>query len=237
MNVFAQTSEPFIRWGWIGDHLDDVWDRTVEHLQLTAVAVLAGLAISSVLAAIAIRFRRTYSPITWFSGLLYTIPSLALFGFLIPYTGLSFLTAEIALTSYTILILVRNIVAGFDGVPAEVREAATGMGYTPLRRVLTIELPLAAPTIIAGIRIASVTVVGLVTVTALIGYGGYGAFILDGLNREFPTPIVLGTVLSVVLAVVLDLFLVLAERALTPWRRGSARPLTVDRDLRPVTLR
>lgn len=223
MSILA--AEPLVRWGWIGDHLDDVWEQTVEHVQLAAVAMIAGLLISSVLATIAIRFRRTYAPITWVSGLLYTIPSMALFGFLIPYTGLSFLTAQIALTSYTILILVRSIVAGFDGVPADVRQAAIGMGYTPLRRVLGVELPLAVPTIIAGIRIAAVTVIGLVTVTALIGYGGYGAFILDGLSRDFPTPIVVGTVLSVLLAVVVDVSLAVIERALTPWRRGRDRPV------------
>lgn len=223
MSILA--AEPLVRWGWIGDHLDDVWEQTVEHVQLAAVAMIAGLMISSVLAAIAIRFRRTYAPITWVSGLLYTIPSMALFGFLIPYSGLSFLTAQIALTSYTILILVRSIVVGFDGVPADVRQAAIGMGYTPLRRVLGVELPLAVPTIIAGIRIAAVTVIGLVTVTALIGYGGYGAFILDGLSRDFPTPIVVGTVLSVLLAVVVDVSLAVIERALTPWRRGRDRPV------------
>lgn len=222
MSVLAQSSEPVIRWGWIADHLDDVWERTVEHVLLTVLAMGAGLVIASVLAAIALRFRRTYAPITWVSGLLYTVPSLALFGFLIPYTGLSLLTSTIALTSYTILILVRNIVAAIDGVPAHVREAAIGLGYTPLRRVLTVELPLAAPVIVAGIRVASVTVVGLVTVTSFVGYGGYGAFILDGLYRQFPTPIVLGTVLSVVLAVALDAAFVVVERALTPWRRGSA---------------
>lgn len=223
MTLLAQSDEPLIRWGWIADHLDDVWERTVEHVVLTVVAMAAGLVISSVLAAVALRFRRTYAPITWVSGLLYTIPSLALFGFLIPYTGLSLLTSAIALTSYTILILVRNIVAAIDGVPAHVREAAAGLGYTPVRRVLTVELPLAAPVIVAGIRIASVTVVGLVTVTAFVGYGGYGAFILDGLYRQFPTPIVLGAVLSVALAFALDLGFVFVERALTPWRRGSKR--------------
>lgn len=221
--LLAQSDEPLIRWAWIGDHLDEVWARTIEHVQLAVVAILIGSLISVALSVIAIRYRRTYGPITWFAGLLYTIPSLALFGFLIPYTGLGFTTAEVGLVSYTLLILVRNIVAGIDGVPAEVREAADGMGYTPTRRLLLVEMPLAAPTIVAGLRIASVTVVGLVTVTSLVGAGGYGVFILDGLNRQFPTPIILGIVLSVAFAGLVDVAFVALEGAITPWQRSSQR--------------
>src|SRR5690606_36729276 len=125
--------------------------------------------------------------------------------------------AQVALVSLTLLILVRNIVAGVDGVPESVKEAADGMGCSPLRRFFEVDLRLATPTIIAGIRIASVTVVGLVTITVLVGEGGFGVFILDGLRRNFPTPIVLGVVLSVVLAVTIDVVLVLVERLLTPW--------------------
>jgi osmoprotectant transport system permease protein len=133
------------------------------------------------------------------------------------------LTAEIALVSYTILILVRNIYTGITGVPAGIVEAADGMGYRPFRRFLRIQLPLAAPVIVAGVRIATVTVIGLVTVTALIGQGGLGFFILDGFRRSivFPTEIILGTVLSGVLAAAFDLALLGVERALTPWQRGS----------------
>jgi osmoprotectant transport system permease protein len=153
---------------------------------------------------------------------LYSIPSLALFVMLIPLTGLSVATAEIGLVSYTLLIFIRNIVAGIDGVPSEVREAALGMGYTRRRMLLEIELPIALPVVIAGIRIATVTTVGLVTITALIGLGGLGQLILDGLNRLFTTPLIIGAVLSVVLALLLDGVLVLAERALTPWARRKA---------------
>jgi osmoprotectant transport system permease protein len=151
------------------------------------------------------------------TGVLYTIPSLALFAFLVPITGFTTLTAEIGLVSYTLLILIRNIVAGIQGVDPAVREAAVGMGYAPRRLFLEIELPLALPVILAGIRIAAVTTIGLVTITALIGKGGVGFFILDGLSRFFDTEIVLGTALSVILAVVVDLSLVLAQRLLTPW--------------------
>lgn len=213
------SARSFIWWDWIFRRPGEIWQRTVEHVQLTVLAVVLGLAISAVLAAVSVRYRWTYTPITWVANLLYTIPSLALFVVLIPYTGFGISTALIPLVSYTILILVRNIVAGIDGVPAAVREAADGMGYTRLRRLLGVELPLALPTIVAGIRIASVTVIGLVTITALVGYGGYGAFINDGLNRQFSTPIVLGATLSVVLAVLVDAVLVLIERRLTPWAR------------------
>ena len=217
--VLADARSSFVHWPWVRDHLGDIWIRTVEHVQLTVIAVGVGFAISAVLALVAFRYRWTYGPITWVGSILYTIPSLALFGLLIPFTGLGLLTAEIALVSYTILIFVRNIVAGLDGVPAAVREAADGMGYTRARRLWSVELPLALPTIVAGIRIASVTVIGLVTITALIGHGGYGALIDDDLSRRFPTPIVVGTVLSVALAIVVDVLLALLERALTPWRR------------------
>lgn len=222
--VVADARDSFVYWPWVRDHLDEIWTRTLEHVQLTVIAVSVGFLISAVLSLVAFRYRWTYGPITWVGSILYTIPSLALFGLLIPFTGLGLLTAEIALVSYTILILVRNIVAGLDGVPAAVREAADGMGYTAFRRLRSVELPLALPTIVAGVRIASVTVIGLVTLTALIGSGGYGALIEDGLSRRFPTPIVVGTVLSVALAVVVDVLLALLERALTPWRRRGLGP-------------
>jgi osmoprotectant transport system permease protein len=138
---------------------------------------------------------------------------------LVPWTGLSRTTSEIGLVGYTLLILIRNIVAGLDGVPEDVREAAVGMGFTRRRQLLRIELPLAVPSIIAGVRIATVTTIGLVTVTALIGQGGLGQFILEGLTRDFRTPLVVGSVLSVALAAVADLGLTGLERLVTPWSR------------------
>jgi osmoprotectant transport system permease protein len=206
----------------VWDHTDDITAATWEHLRLTAVAVGLGFAISMALSMIGLRFPRTYSPITWVTGVLYTIPSLALFAMLVPVTGLTFLTAEIGLVSYTLLILVRNITAGINGVPDEIREAALGMGYTPRRVFWDIEIPLAMPAIIAGLRIATVTTVGLVTITALITFGGLGSFIDSGLRRFFNTEIVVGVVLSVALAVVLDLAIVMIERWLTPWTRRRA---------------
>lgn len=212
-------SDAFIWWDWIAQRPGEIWERTVEHLQMTVVAVAIGCVISAALTAVAVRYRWTLGPITWIGNLLYTIPSLALFVILIPVTGLGFLTAQIALVSYTIQILVRNMTAGIAGVPAAVTEAATAMGYRRARRLWVIELPLAAGTIIAGIRIAAVTVIGLVTITALIGNGGYGAFINDGLSRRFSTPIVLGAGLSILMALVVDAALMMVQRALTPWTR------------------
>jgi osmoprotectant transport system permease protein len=156
------------------------------------------------------------------TGILYTIPSLALFAILIPFTGLTVLTAEIGLVSYTLLILIRNIVVGMDAVPPEVREAARGMGYRPLVELFRVDLPLAVPAIMAGIRIATVTTIGLVTVTALIGEGGLGSLILDGLIRDFKTPLVVGTLLSVTLAIVADVSLSSLQRLVTPWSRGRS---------------
>lgn len=220
--ILAQASGPFFRWDWVGRNLGQIWDRVVEHLVLTGIAVGLGLAISMALSVVILKWRRTYAPITWVAGILYTIPSLALFALLVPFTGLSITTAEIGLVSYTLLILIRNIVAGIDGVSPEVREAALGMGYTRRRLFLEIELPLALPVIVAGIRIATVTVIGLVTVTSIIGQGGLGFFILRGLNSFFWTQIIVGVVLSVVLAVLIDLGLAAAERALTPWATRRA---------------
>jgi osmoprotectant transport system permease protein len=222
MIVAQIEGQPFIRWDWVWDHLDDIGAATAEHLVLTGIAVGVGLIISFALSLVARRHRKTYAPITWVTGILYTIPSLALFSILVPVTGLSLLTAEIGLVSYTLLILVRNIVAGLDGVSPAVREAAEGMGYTTRRLLLEIEMPLALPVIIAGIRIASVTTIGLVTVAALIGKGGLGFFILQGLRRFFTTEIVVGAAGSVMLAVIIDALLVMIERALTPWARAKA---------------
>ena len=213
--------QPWVDWEWVGGHGDLIVDLVAQHLLLTGLAVVLGLAISVPLALAAHRWRRVASPVLGVTGGLYTIPSLALFALLIPWTGLSRTTALIALTSYTLLILVRNTLAGLDAVPGEVREAAEGMGYRRARRLLRVELPLALPVVVAGVRIATVTTVGLVTVAAFIGHGGLGQLILDGLNRDFRTPLVVGSALSVALAAAADLALVAVERRLTPWSRGA----------------
>ncbi|HEX4743235.1 MAG TPA: ABC transporter permease [Candidatus Limnocylindria bacterium] len=212
--------EPLVRWDWIAGHLDEVALRVGEHLLLTVVAVSVGFVIAFAIALASLRWPRAYGPATWAAGILYTIPSLALFALLIPFTGLTLLTAEIGLVGYTLLILLRNIVAGIRAVPADATEAAAGMGYTGAQTLWRVQLPLALPVIVAGIRVATITTIGLVTVTALIGQGGLGYFILLGIQRFFSTPLLLGAFLSVALAIAADALLVLAQRALTPWARA-----------------
>jgi osmoprotectant transport system permease protein len=211
--------EPLMRWDWVFSHLGDIQMRITEHLILTGLALLIGFALSFAM-SLAIRQRpRLHAPITWGTGILYTIPSLALFALLVPFTGLSLLTAEIGLVSYTLLILIRSIVNGLGSVAPEVREAALGMGYAPGQLLWHVELPLALPVIVAGLRVAAVTIIGLTTVTALIGQGGLGFFILEGIQRFFTTPLIVGAVLSVALGFTVDGGLVLVQRWATPWTR------------------
>lgn len=213
--------QPLIDWGWVGGHLDDLWALTVEHLTLAFLAVLIGFLISFLLALACVRWRALYGPVTALAGLLYVIPSLALFVALVPITGLTSMTALIALVSYTILVLVRSTVTGIDSVPADTLEAADGMGFTERGRLWRVQIPLALPLIVSGLRVAAVTTIGLVTVSALIGQGGLGRLINDGLRTSFPTKIVLGAVLSVALAVLADVAFVLVLRRLTPWTRAG----------------
>jgi osmoprotectant transport system permease protein len=222
--VLAEDIGPkWLYWPWVQDHTDEIKQALVEHIELTVLAVLFGLAIAMPLALLSVRYRRLYGPVIAITGVLYTIPSLALFALLLPLTGLTRATALIPLTAYTLLILVRNIVTGLEGVPPDVQEAARAMGYSRSRQILRVDLPLALPAIIAGIRIATVTTIGLVAITALIGQGGLGALMYDGLQREFRTPLTVGIVLSLALAVVADLLLVLAQRLSTPWARAGKR--------------
>ena len=215
--------EPFIRWDWIIDNLDQIGRRLGEHVYMTLLAVSIGFAISFALALLIRGRPRLYGPIVGFSGILYAIPSVALFALLVPFTGLSVLSAEIALVSYTLVILIRNIVTGLEGVPREVVEAAVGMGFTSAQRLWRVELPIALPVIVAGVRIATVTTIGLVTITTLIGAGGLGYLIVNtGIRRFFDTSTYTGVVLSVALAIIADLLLLALQRRLTPWARARA---------------
>jgi len=209
--------EPLIEWEWVARNTDQILDRLIQHIGLTLIAVVAGFLISFALALLIYRRRRLYGPLTGAAATLYTIPSIALFAALAPITGFSILTAEIALVSYTLLILLRNIVSGLDSVPAEVREAATAMGYSSWQRLWRVELPLALPLIVAGVRVATVTTVGLVTVAAIIGQGGLGQLILSGLRSFFTTPTYVGAILSLSLALAFDVVLLGLQRRLTPW--------------------
>jgi len=210
--------------GWTFGHLDQVWTRIVQHLQLTAIPLVIGVAIAIPLTIVALRRPVTFGPVTAVTGILYTIPSLAAFAALRPIFGLSLLTAVIPLATYTLLILFRNFTAGFQAVPADILEAAEGMGYTRRQRFLRVELPLAVPLIIAGIRLASVTTIGLATVAAVLGdaFGGLGQLITEGIQTFFPTKYLLGAVLSVVLAVAADVLFVRVERLVTPWAHARA---------------
>lgn len=208
-----------MNWSWIADNVPALVEATIDHVVLTAIAVVVGFAISLAASLLIYRNRRFYGPIAGISGVLYTIPSLALFAFLVPVTGLSLLTAEIGLVSYTLLILTRSIVGGFDAVPRDVVEAADGMGYGPAGRLVRVDLPLAMPLIVAGLRVATVTTIGLVMVTALIGEGGLGQLMLRGFNFRNYTAVYAGAAVTVALAVVADLGLMLLGRLATPWSR------------------
>lgn len=216
----ASDAQPLVRWDWIGSHLDDITELLGEHMVLTLLPVLIGLAISLPLAIAAMDRPRFSTALLSVTSALYTIPSLALFVLLLPFTGLSRTTAVVTLTVYTLVILVRNAITGLAGVPRDAREAADAMGYRRPRRLLRVDLPLALPVIMAGIRIATVSTIGLVTISAFIGQGGLGRLFLDGFRRNFLTPVLVGFVLSVALAVVADLLLLAAQRGATPWARG-----------------
>lgn len=218
--MIAEARNPIIRWEWIVDEWDQVSEAIVEHLTLTVMAMSLGIAVSAVLATIALRFRWTLTPITGLTSLLYTLPAVALFALLAPVFGnLSRWTAVLPLASYTLLILVTNIVAGFQAVPQPVRDSADGMGMSPTRRVWSVELPLAMPFILTGVRIAAVSTVGLVTVAAIIGQGGLGRLIFSGLRRAFWTPMTVGASLSIILALVIDAAIIVLGLWLLPWER------------------
>ena len=217
------TAQPFFQWSYVSSQWSQISADLVQHISLSLLALAIGLVISVPLGLLAWRFRVLRVPIVGLASTLYIIPSLALFAILGPITGYvaSYPTAEIALVGYTLLILIWNTVAGLDAVPADAREAATAMGYSPSARLIRVDLPLALPYVFAGLRIAAATVIGLVTVTALIGLGGLGQQITYGFNIGFYTPIIVGLVLSVALAAVCDLLLVGLQRLLVPWTRSS----------------
>ena len=195
----------------------------VQHIKLTVIAVGIGFAIAFVAALVAYRYRRLDQPIGLVSDFLYTIPSLALFQLLVPVTGLTVTTVEVALVCYTLLILYRNMLEGLRGVPEDVREAARGMGLTPLQTLLRIELPLAAPAIVAGLRIATVSTVSIATIAAFVIPEGLGRPIFVALGQNvFKTEIIAAGGLAIVLALIADGLLVLVQRLLTPWARRVA---------------
>lgn len=215
--------EPLVRFDWIAGHLDEIGARLVEHLVLTGLAVAIGFAIALALSLLIWRHRRLDAPISGIAGVLYTIPSLALFELLVPITGINHTTVYIALVSYTLLILFRNTLTGLRGVPPPALEAARAMGLTSTQSLIRVELPLALPAIMAGVRIATVTIISLATVAAYITPLGLGAPIFDAIQTGFKTEFVAAGVLAVALALVVDGLLVMVQRSLTPWARRVRR--------------
>jgi osmoprotectant transport system permease protein len=212
--------DSLVWWDYVRRHTGEIGRALLQHVELTAVAVAVGVVASVPLALVARRHGRARTPVLAALGVVYTIPSVALFSMLGPFTGFTTArTVVIALVCYTLLVLVRSIVVGLDGVPEDVREAARGMGYRRWQVLTRVELPLALPSLLAGVRVATVSTVGLVTVAALVGQGGLGELIEDGLRRRFPTPLMVGATLSVALALAADLLLLSVQRLATPWRR------------------
>ncbi len=188
MVLGAYDGGTLIDWSWVDDHTAEIRQRVIEHLQLVGWSLLWGLVLALPLALLAHRFHWLRGPALSVTGILYTIPSIAAFSLLLPYTGLAQTTAIIPLTAYTLLILVRNVLAGLDAVPGDVLEAAQGMGYSDSRRLFAVELPLAVPSIMAGLRIAAVTLIGLVPIAALVGQGGLGHVHARRLQPRLPDP-------------------------------------------------
>jgi osmoprotectant transport system permease protein len=222
--VFAaeEPANPWFSWQYVQDNSQDLQDQLQTHVLLTVETIAIGMLIAFPLALLAFRFKWLATPLLGLTGVLYTIPSLALFAFLYPFTGLKQRGVLIALVIYALLVLVRNTLAGLDGVPDDVREAARGMGYGRARMLWKVELPVALPTIMAGIRVATVSTVALVTVGVIVGNGGLGQLIFRGFNSNYRAEIVTASLLTIALGLTLDLVLALATRLLMPWSRSRA---------------
>jgi osmoprotectant transport system permease protein len=209
-----------VNWGWVLDHRVLFGRLVGQHLYLAMLPVAYGLLVSVPLGLACTRWPRLYPPVLASTTVLYALPSIALFVFLLDYTGLTAATAIIPLTIYTISVLIRNVVDGLKSVPDPVRQAATAMGFSQVRRLLQVDLPIAVPVILAGLRVATVSNISLVSIASLIGLGGLGQLFTDGFQRDFPTEIVAGVALTVLLAVAADGVIVVAQRLLTPWARA-----------------
>jgi len=220
LEAVDQAPNPWFDPSYVIDNWTTILRYLGEHVRLTVLAVLLGAVIALPLAVLARRSRFLAGPVLALSTVVYTIPSLAMFAFIFPFTGLSSTTVLVGLVAYSLVILVRNFLAGLQGVPDDVREAARGMGYGPARLFVQVDLPLALPAFMAGLRIATVSTVALTTVGVLVGHGGLGQLIVGGFNANFyRAEIVTGTIGCVLLALLADLVLAGTERLLTPWAR------------------
>ena len=214
-----EPANPWFSWQYVQDNSADLQHYLQQHLIMTVESVAIAMVLAFPLALLAFRFRWLTTPLLGITGVLYTIPSLALFGFIYPFTGLTQRTVVVGLVMYALLVLVRNTLAGLDGVPADVREAARGMGYGRGRMLWKVELPVALPTIMAGVRVATVSTVALVTVGVIVGNGGLGQLIFRGFNSDYHAEILTASLLTIALGLALDVLLALATRALMPWSR------------------
>jgi osmoprotectant transport system permease protein len=210
-----------MNWGWLNRNLDTVLADLKEHIQIALIALVLGALIAFPIGLIGYRWRKSYPAILAVTQVLYTIPSLALFVLLINLVGLGQMPVIIGLTIYSLVILVRNLVEGLRGVPADVIDAATAMGYRQTKRLFVVELPLAVPAIVAGLRVAAVSNISLVSVGALIGTGGLGQLFIHGFQIDNPIEIWTGIAVTLALALVVDLVIVGGGRALTPWTRAG----------------
>lgn len=219
----SSVPNPWLDWDYVQDNSDAILSALGQHVTLTLQSVVIATLIAVPLAMLASRYRWLRGPVIGVSGVVYTIPSIALFALLAPYLGIGARTVLVGLVLYALLILVRNTLAGLDEVPADVREAARGMGYSPLRALLQVELPIAMPTVLTGIRLATVSTVALVTVGVVVGYGGLGQLIFRGFtNNYYRAEILTNSLLCVALALVLDVILIVVARLASPWARGRA---------------
>ncbi|WP_338087669.1 ABC transporter permease [Nocardioides lijunqiniae] len=219
----TQDANEWVCWQYVEDRSDQILDALQWHVQITLAALVLAVLIAFPLALLARRFPRAEAWVLGGATGLYTIPSLALFPLFLPFTGISATTVVLGLALYALTVLVRAILDGLRGVPDEVRESATGLGYGRGKLLLKVELPLALPVIVAGLRVATVSTVALTTVGSLVEgtYGGLGRLIAHGVDANFRAELLTASVLCVLLALVLDAILVLAQRALTPWTRGG----------------
>jgi len=219
-SCYSRLVNDWVCGAYLQDRRQELVDATVQHLWITFVAVALGVALAFPLALLARRYARLRSTVVGVSTGLYTIPSLALFPLMVPFTGITATTVVIGLALYALTILVRSVLDGLASVPDDVRESATGLGYSASGRLFRIELPLAIPVIMGGLRVATVSTVALTTVGTLVAHGGLGNLIADGVLTNFRAELLAACVLCVMIAVALDVLLVLAQRALTPWSRG-----------------
>lgn len=209
---------------WLGDHYASVLSLTGQHVYLAGVPLVLGLLIALPLGWLASRYRILYPPLIIGTGLLYTIPSLALFIMLPLLLGTQILNPNnvvVAMTIYTVALLVRTVADGLGSVPDDVNQSATAMGYKRVRRFTSVELPLAVPVISAGLRVAAVSNVSIVSVAALIGVSQLGSLFTDGFNRDFVDPIIVGVVACVLLALLFDLAILALTALVTPWQRAD----------------